>query len=272
MNEKLALLSALIPVISSVGMPLARRVVGKRSASALARLRKRATEAASIIELVIGRDDRVRIQNPAEEPWRWICALSITFKTGRRYRGTGFLIGPNAVVTAGHCVYLAREGGWAREIEVTPGANGASGQYGSAKSSTFRSVDGWVQHHDPDSDYGCIVLPPNPFGGQELGHFGFMAQAPDQLKAASVVVAGYPGDKPFGQLWGMARRLAAITPTQLVYDIDTVGGQSGAPVYLKVGPDRVVCGIHNYGARTGDAAMRITEPVYARLLAWSRLT
>jgi glutamyl endopeptidase len=227
-----------------------------------------ATKAASIIELVLGSDDRVRIQNTQNEPWRLICTLWITFKTGRRYRATGFLIGPGTVATAGHCVYLANEGGWAREIEVIPGANGTQRPYGSAKSSSFRSVAGWVRDEKRASDYGCIILPTGSF--PDLGHLVISALETDALKAAPVVVAGYPGDKPPGQLWGMGRRLKAITPTRLMYDIDTMGGQSGAPVYLKVGGNRRVCGIHDHGGSRGNTAMRITEAVYKNLEAWSR--
>ena len=56
-----------------------------------------------------------------------------------------------------------------------------------------------------------------------------------------------------------------MTAKTLVYNIDTVGGQSGCPVYIKKGGQRYVVGIHNYGAATGNSATRITAPVYERL-------
>lgn len=228
-------------------------------------------EAAAAIELIIGTDDRVRITQTTQEPWRRICALRIYFPSGALYRGTGFLIGPRAVATAGHCVYLHNQGGWARKIEVIPGCDGSTRPFGQTEATSFRSVGGWVTGKKPESDYGCVVLPVGAFGGKNLGSFGFAAFDAPTLLAKSAVLAGHPGDKPFAEMWGMARKIKAITAKTLVYDIDTMGGQSGAPVYIKRNGQRYVVGIHNYGASTGNSATRVTEPVYQRLLGWSQL-
>ena len=229
------------------------------------------TEAIAVLETIIGTDDRVRIQNTNQIPWRRICALRITFSTGAVYRGTGFLIGPRAVATAGHCVYLHNQGGWARKIEVIPGSNGPTKPYGSVESSQLRSVGGWVNSRRPESDYGCVVLEQGAFGGHNLGSFGVGALSPQDLVAKPAVLAGYPGDKPFAELWGMARKIKTVGPLTLGYDIDTVGGQSGAPVYIKRNGSRTVVGIHNYGSSSGNSATRVTQQVAQRLIAWSRL-
>jgi V8-like Glu-specific endopeptidase len=229
------------------------------------------TEVVRAMEVIIGTDDRVRITNTVAVPWRRICALRITFPTGATYRGTGFLIGPRAVATAGHCVYLHGQGGWARQVEVIPGCNGMSRPYGQVASTSFRSVNGWVSGRKPESDYGCVVLPAGAFGGRNLGSFGFAAFPAPTLLAKPAVLAGYPGDKPFAELWGMSRLIKGVGAKTLVYDIDTMGGQSGAPVYIKLNGQRYVVGIHNYGAQTGNSATRITQPVFQRLKGWSLL-
>ena len=228
-------------------------------------------EAVAVLEVIIGTDDRVRIKNTAAIPWRRICALRITFPTGAVYRGTGFLIGPRAIATAGHCVYLHNQGGWARKVEVIPGADGSAKPYGSAVATQFRSVGGWVNGKKPQSDYGCVVLPPGSFGGKNLGQFAVGVLSPAQLVAKPAVLAGYPGDKPFAELWGMARKIKTVNAATLVYDIDTVGGQSGAPVYIKRADTRTVVGIHNYGASGGNSATRVTPSVFKQLSAWSKL-
>jgi V8-like Glu-specific endopeptidase len=229
------------------------------------------TEAAAAIEVIIGTDDRIKITQTTQIPWRRLCALRITFPSGSTFRGTGFLIGPRAVATAGHCVYLHNQGGWARRVEVIPGCNGTSRPYGQVESTQFRSVGGWVNGRKPESDYGCIILPPGAFGGRNLGSFGFAAFESTTLVAQPAVVAGYPGDKPFAELWGMSRVFKAVTSQTLAYDIDTMGGQSGAPVYIMRNGQRYVVGIHNYGAATGNSATRVTQPVYQRLLGWSKI-
>lgn len=228
-------------------------------------------EAARAMEVILGKDDRVRITNTTSIPWRRVCALRITFPSGSTYRGTGFFIGPRAVATAGHCVYLHDQGGWARKVEVIPGANGMARPYGQAESTTFRSVAGWVNGRKAEHDYGCIVLPSGAFGGQNLGSFGCANFDAAKIVAQPAVLGGYPGDKPFAELWGMSRVIKTVAAKTLIYDIDTVGGQSGAPVYIMRAGQRYVVGIHNYGAGTGNSATRVTEPVFQRLLAWSKL-
>jgi V8-like Glu-specific endopeptidase len=227
--------------------------------------------AAAALEVIIETDNRVRITATRDNPWRCFCALRITFPSGASYRGTGFFIGPRAVATAGHCVYLHNQGGWARRIEVIPGCNGSSRPFGQAEATVFRSVSGWVTSRLPECDYGCIFLPQGAFGGANLGHLGAAAFTPQVLVAQPAVVAGYHGDKPFAEMWGMAEVIRGVSAKTLTYRHDTVAGCSGAPVYVKRGGSRYVVGIHNYGATTGNSATRITEPVYQRLLAWSRM-
>lgn len=229
------------------------------------------TEAAAAIEVIIGTDDRLRITPTTQIPWRRICALRITFPSGATYRGSGFLIGPRTVTTAGHCVYLHNQGGWARRVEVIPGCNGSTRPFGQAVSSSLRSVVGWVTNKKPEYDFGCIVLPSGSFGGSNLGSFGFASFDAAKLLAQPAVLAGYPGDKPFAELWGMARKIKTVTAKTLIYDIDSMGGQSGAPVYIMRNGQRYVVGIHNYGAAAGNSATRVTPEVFQRLLAWSKL-
>lgn len=230
-----------------------------------------ATEVAQAMEVIIGNDDRVRITATSNQHWRRVCALRITFPNGSVYRGTGFLIGKRTVATAGHCVYLANQGGWAKSVEVIPGMNDSTRPFGTAVSSNLRSVAGWTQQGKPECDYGCIVLPEGSFGGANLGAFGFGALTAQALVAQPAILGGYPGDKPFAQLWGMSRTLKTVNPSTLVYDIDTVGGQSGAPVYVIRNNQRIVVGIHNYGAASGNSATRITPQVYSVLNTWSAL-
>ena len=172
------------------------------------------SEAVSSIEVIIGTDDRKQIKNTGSDPWRRICLLRITFPNGQVFRGTGFFIGNRTLVTAGHCVYLHDQGGWATKIEVSPGANAAARPYGSVVSTTFRSVSGWVTHKKPECDYACVVLPTGAFNGRNLGKFGFGVFDGQQLLAKPAVLSGYPGDKPL-EMWGMRRRIKTVTAEQV---------------------------------------------------------
>jgi glutamyl endopeptidase len=166
---------------------------------------------------------------------------------------------------------LHNEGGWARKIEVIPGANGMFRPYGSEFSSSFRSVKGWVNSKKPEHDYGCIVLPANAFGERNPGYFGISAAPPLKILGKRVSLYGYPGDKP-SQNWGMTLAVKTITAKTLIYDIDTVGGQSGAPVYTDLdGRKNCAIAIHNYGSAGGNSATRITPTVFERLSKWALL-
>ena len=248
---------------------LTRHFTQARSAESGAESVDEATvaEVTSVIEVILGTDDRIRIRTTTQPPWRWICALRIQFPSGAAFRGTGFLIGRYAVATAGHCLYLPKEG-WAKRVEVIPGCDGQIRPLGSVEATGMRSTAGWVKQGSPEADYGVMFLPRNAFGGRDLGYFGFAAYPDQILLAEPAVLAGYPGDKPFADLWGMTRRISAVSATQLTYQHDTAGGQSGSGPYITRNGKRYVVGVHNYGSARGNTATRITPAVYRNLALW----
>jgi V8-like Glu-specific endopeptidase len=223
----------------------------------------------SFLEVVIGADDRVQVTGITRNyPWRAICSLRITANDGSTWIGTGWLVGPRTVITAGHCVYIHSNGGWARRIEVIPGRDGAERPFDSCIATDFRSVTGWTRDRDRSYDYGAIQLLEDCRYGDQLGWFGYGYYGDDRLNRLLVNLSGYPGDKPSGTQWFHSRRIQRVTSTTLVYDIDTAGGQSGAPVWLYEDGSRYVVGIHTNGAMTGNSATRITREVLNNIRDW----
>lgn len=220
-------------------------------------------------ETVCDTDDRVRISPATAIPWRWCCELLITYPNGAGARGTGWFIGQRAVMTAGHVVYSAANGGWASSIEVIPGMDGNSRPYGSQIGISFRSVVGWVSNSDPEYDYGVIILP-NGSLGSTVGWFGFAVLSDAELQNLLVNNAGYPGDKPFGTLWFNAGVITSVTSRRLFYMIDTFGGQSGSCIWRLSNGTRHAVGIHGYGG-CPNKAVRITTPVFNNMSAWKAL-
>ncbi|TYP71430.1 trypsin-like serine peptidase [Aquimarina intermedia] len=219
-------------------------------------------------EVVIGKDDRKRITQTKKYPWRTICSLRITAKDGTNWIGTGFLIGPRTVITAGHVVYMHNHGGWAKKIEVIPGRNGSSKPFGSCTSSHLHSVKGWTKSKKRIMDYGAIILPKNCKYGKQLGYFGYANYSFASLLGLKVNLSGYPGDKPSGTQWWHCRKIKFVTPRTLVYNIDSAGGQSGSPVWKYKNGKRYVVGIHTNGSSLGNSATRITSPVFKNLKNW----
>lgn len=220
-------------------------------------------------EDVCGRDDRVRISPATNIPWRWICQLIITRADGSGSRCTGWFIGPRTVMTAGHCIYSHAAGGWARQIEVIPGMDGASRPFGSQIGTSFRSVLGWTRDRNHEYDYGAIILPNNNLGNR-VGSFGFAALSDSELQNLLVNNSGYPADKPFGTQWFNAGRITRVTARKLYYLVDTFGGHSGSPVWRYLNGQRHAVGVHAYGG-CPNSATRITTGVYNNMLAWRNL-
>jgi V8-like Glu-specific endopeptidase len=222
----------------------------------------------NVLEIVLGEDDRIRVTNVTAFPWRAICSLQIRAQDGSRWIGTGWLIGRRTLITAGHCVYIHDRGGWASRIEVIPGRNAAERPFGSCTATSFRSVLGWTQKRRRTHDYAAIILPEDCTYGDQLGYFGLANLSDAALNQLTVNLSGYPGDKPAGTQWFHSRQLSAVTPSVLTYEIDTAGGQSGAPVWQLRNGERHAVGIHTNGSPTGNSATRINSVVYNNLMLW----
>jgi glutamyl endopeptidase len=232
----------------------------------------------SALESIIGIDERMRILDTDLAPWRMICALRMRGANGAGAIGTGWLVGPKTVITAGHCVFSSFFfDGWASAIEVSPGRNGDSFPYETTTSTRFSSVDRWVQAEDPDFDIGCIHLE-EPIGSQ-VGWFQVAAFPPDDLQGYLVNISGYPGDRGAGtEQYHHRNRVLRVAERRLFYDVDTYGGQSGAPVWLHEHEQSppVVVGIHAYGVGgtppgwgiSTNSAPRIIPEVLDRIEGW----
>ena len=237
----------------------------------------------SPLETVIGADDRQRILDTHLSPWNMICALRMRGASGGGAIGTGWLIGPRTLLTAGHCVYSSTFfGGWASRVEVIPGMNGAGDgpearPFGSLISESFSSVDRWTDGEDPDFDIGCIHLD-EPIGDR-LGWFSVAALAAEELEGYLVNVSGYPADRGKGaEQYHSANRILRVSDRRIFYEVDTFGGQSGAPVWIHQAEDGppIAVAIHAYGTGgtpgswdiKANSAPRIIPEVLGQLRAW----
>lgn len=238
----------------------------------------RAASAGTALESVIGLDDRTQIIETDLAPWRMVCALRMFAPGGGAAIGTGWLAGPKTIVTAGHCVHhSAFFGGWADRIEVSPGRDGSDFPFGTVSARRFSTLKRWVDEEDPNFDIGCIHLD-QPLG-DTVGTFGFASLTAEDLESRMVNISGYPGDRGNGQLqFFHANRILTVGARRIFYDVDTFGGQSGAPVWVQDDEDSppVVVGIHAYGTGgtpfdlgiTANSAPRIIPEVFDLIEGW----
>lgn len=224
-----------------------------------------------LLEAVIGNDDRARVANQllAGNPWRQICALRIRAQTGPMFVGTGWFIGAKALATAGHCVFLQNEGGWAEWIDVIPGKYGSAEPFGRMRSEKFACVDGWTKDRSRDCDYGVIFLEDDAVG-KKVGSFEVQALSDTELQGIDAKISGYPWDRDRAEYqYFHERPLMSVTSTRLNYDIDTFGGQSGSPIWQDTEERGLVAvGIHTTGGLTSNSGTRISGEVLDNLISW----
>jgi glutamyl endopeptidase len=196
-------------------------------------------------KIVIGPDDRRLITPTVSYPWRAITKLFMTFPNGKKFICSGVLISPKYVLSAGHCVFDATQGGWATSVELIPGLDGAYKPYGSVYASYLRSYSGWTVDGNGDFDISLITLA-SPIGNT-VGWFGYTHYADPKNYWANI--AGYPGDRDDGlKMYYQAGYIFDFTANYVSYTIDTAGGQSGSGVYrIEANGDRYAFAAHTYG-------------------------
>ena len=172
-------------------------------------------------EIVVPDDTRGPVMKTLPVPYRFVCWLDLDFfnaATGEQIvaRGTGTLIGPRHVLTAGHNL-VNRFGGVdlaVRSVRVGPGFNCLEKRgdiLGIAHSLRTRVTDRWRDFRDREFDFGVITLrtaigESKPAAlGEELGWWGSKTSGgdtrinavtpPARLRGFHVNISGYPGDK-----------------------------------------------------------------------------
>lgn len=223
-----------------------------------------------MLEIVIGNDDRIKVseEDLTRNPYRQIAALRIESQSGTQYVGTGWFIGPRALATAGHCVYLHDDGGWASRIDIIPAKFGDKEPYRHFTATRFRATDGWTKGVSQDFDYGVILLDDGT-PGDRTGWFEVNALEDTGLEGEANI-SGYPADRDNANYqYFHARPVKRVTQTRLQYDIDTFGGQSGSPIWIDSERDGVIAvGVHTTGGATGNSGTRINTDVIGNLIQW----
>lgn len=162
--------------------------------------------------------------------------------------GSGTLIGPRVVLTAGHVVYDASKQGFATQVDVT--FNGLR----PVRAQTVQTNHLWIQQDasgaNPLSayDYGVIILPEAI--DQPTWPIACATTSDAELTSLTLNVAGYPAQPASirGQLFRGVSRASlskAAGNFRMFYPIHTLGGMSGGPVYdVSASHGRTVRGVH----------------------------
>jgi len=199
----------------------------------------------------------------------------ITFTTaGGLSRCTGWLIGWDTVMTAGHCVHPGfAAGDWYTNYTIYPGRDGAVAPYGSCGAVRLYSTTLWTDGGNWEYDYGAIKLDCNI--GRTVGWFGWRWK-PGNLGLQPTILQGYPAGKPgTWRQWTSTDKNRCNHVRKVFYLADTAGGESGGPIWNNtIGNGIHALGIHAYGAavnpcgRLTNSGTRITQAVSDMMKIW----
>lgn len=211
---------------------------------------------------ILGADNRYRVTNTTAFPNRAVGHIEATFPNGSISRGTAAMVGKNVALTAGHCLYNKSRGGWASKVIYYPGRNGNALPYGSYRGRKFISSQTYLSTGNIAYDWGVIRFDSNP--GGKHGYFGFQTSEANQT-GKNLYTRGYPGDKPYGTMYGCAGILKGYNSNKLrmFYTLDTAGGQSGSPVYDS---NQTIYAVHTHSGSTQNVGRRIDKTLYKILV------
>lgn len=206
-------------------------------------------------EVIIGADSRMQVYTTMY-PTRTTALIGSSAG-----QCTGWFIGKDTVVTAGHCVHSGGTGGkWYSNFKIYPGYTGIKAPYGYCSAKKAYSTDGWTSNKNDNYDYGILKL--NCTVGDKVGWFGF--QNLSSVASVPTIINGYPGDKPKTQ-WVSADRVRSYTSYRISYKNDTYGGMSGSPVWYEAGSGPYCIGIHTLGSSSINSGTRINTSVFNNL-------
>lgn len=217
--------------------------------------------------VVIGNDDRESVFDSTAYPFSAICKVRMRFPNGNEYLGSAAMIGPRHAVTAGHVIYDPELGGWATQVQVSPGYDGPSAPFGTFTAVNLHSVSGWTTSQDPEWDFGIIEL--GTTVGDNTGWLGTAVQSTGNLASSVLNTAGFPADLAGGErMYYASGTPSSVTTRQLFYGgtLDTGGGQSGSALWTFDGIERTVVGIHTTGYVTENAGTRLTQDLFNLVL------
>jgi V8-like Glu-specific endopeptidase len=225
---------------------------------------------------VIGRDDRGRVPDAKTAPYASI-GLIHAFRGNERMArtvGTGWLLTPHRIVTAGHVVYSPFEfGGRASRVHVWLGFDRYRDDNPAIIASNIRVHPDYIQTGDRRFDVATI-----DFDGRlaaETDFSGAGSPGGSQMRGREIEIAGYPLDKGGTDMYRATGAVVANELQRVFYDADTRPGQSGAPVWIvEDGHPRVIA-VHVDGtALSGhlDRQANLGVCLDEEILNWIRTT
>lgn len=219
------------------------------------------------------KDGRLPVETTVDWPYRIHGQLTMVYGEQNEYGGSGVLIGPHHVLTAGHCVYDFSKREWANSVSVYFGLNENSVPFEKTnvvKAYTFKQ---WKDKGDKDYDLALLLLDSSI--GRIIGWSGIGCSMNEEALGMPVTITGYPADKGFTKMMTMTHNIKTTKHERFYYDIDTYGGQSGGGIWVNTGGfsgiNPYVVGIHTCGEESpgeGNSGVRLSTNKFMQIVNW----
>jgi len=187
------------------------------------------------LDHVFGSDDRIRITTTTGFPWNTMCYTD-SFYDFAEGRGSGCLVSPYMVLTAGHNVYLSLLGGYTNSIWITPGQTQLTENdplilpFGEQDAFSWETNAEYIANENNEADYAAIFLE-QPFSSITT----FMPLVFNHTPS-DISIAGYPmevqGETESEALWLSQGRVSAVETRFLKFTLDVTQGNSGGPIWV----------------------------------------
>lgn len=211
-------------------------------------------------EIIGDDDDRDRVYSVTSSPYHAIVYIETYYDNNTSEQGTGFMIAPDVLLTAAHCV-KSSTGGVIEEIRVYAGKNGNSYSARTTADLIYTDVN-YSGAGDWNDDYSYVTL--NSPIGNTCGWLGLYATSnSSNLLDLDITTAGYPHDMTTGDWDGLMYvsegTITSVNTKRIYHSADTWEGQSGSPIYyLDSDGDHVAVAIHVGTNDTYNIGKRIT--------------
>jgi V8-like Glu-specific endopeptidase len=213
------------------------------------------------------QNGRRQITQTTEWPYRIHGNLTM-YEGGITYGGSGVLIGPHHMLTAGHNVYSVKRKKWKDNISVRLGLHESYSPFEERKvikAYTFRQ---WVNNGDTCYDMALLLLDDSI--GHKIGWSGLLCLDDEGISRETVTITGYPGDYGFTKMMTMSDKVKTVQPEEFYYEINTAGGQSGSGIWINKCGSPYVLGVHTRGGtkEVGNSGARLSTYKFKKIIGW----